>query len=115
MAQQEGVSGILGGGRVIPAWSAVELEQGELSPPVVHVIEQRAIPARELHGLEDVEVGGVLDGSAGVSRGAIEVDELPIEGVPGIELAVESPHDLLVRSGGAEALARRERLTPRDL
>ena len=82
---------------------------------VVDVVEQRAVALGHVDGLEDVEVGGILDHAARVARRLVEIDDRGVERMRGIELAVEAADDLLVGADLAEGLPGRERLLPADL
>ena len=86
---------------------AVELDERALVAAVVDVVEQGAVALGQVGGLENVEVGRVLDFSARIARRLVEIDDHGVERKRGIELAVEAADDLLVGADARRTAGRR--------
>ena len=98
VVHQEAVA--CGGGRV--ATGPIEHPEDELVAAIVHVVEQRPVPAGGVLRGEDHEVGLTLDQSPRIARGEREIDDGAIRRESGVEGEMGRAGEQFVRPRLAE-------------
>ena len=92
-----------------------EVEDADGHPAAVHHVDERhAAAARCVHGTQHHEFRPGLDLALRIARCATQVDDLPVVRIRRIEREEHAPRQALVRTGGPEREATRERLARVD-
>ena len=115
LIHQRAVAEFGGCGRIGGARRALECDENPLGAAIAGLVEQPAVAARGIDGLQQIEVGAHLDAPARVARREREIDDALVLRKIRIQLDDDRADDLFVRPRGAERLAAEYDLTPRDL
>ena len=115
MTHQEAVAEVRLRGRILHADGAVEHAERDLAAAVRHVEQQRAVAAAGIDRPQQVEVRRALDEPLGVARSSVEVGDLLVELVRGVDREAQHAGDLLVCAGRAEGATGEHGLTLLDV
>jgi hypothetical protein len=94
---------------------AVEHREGQLAAAVGDVEQERAVAARAVARPQQIEVRRALHESRAVPGRAVEVGDLRVERMHGIDAEAQGAIDLLVAAGWPEGPAAEHGLAPRDV
>ena len=114
LIHQRGVAELGGSRRIRRRGRLLEGRQDALGAAVSGFVEQSAVSAQRIDGLEQEEIGAELDASAPVARGQREIDNPPVLRQIRIQLEADDS-DSFVRPGRPERLATEDDLSARDL
>ena len=86
-----------------------------LLPRLFTSYRTRWLPRARIDRLQDVDVAGELDESTTVARSVVQVDDIGVAGVGGVEREADSPGQPFVRASIAERTALCEHCAPIEL
>jgi len=91
LAHEKSISRVFGCDRGVGADAFVESPKRQFVPPVVNVVEERAVSLRRIDRLQQSEVRPELDAAAFVHRRQREIDDAGVCGIFRIEFEMETP------------------------
>jgi hypothetical protein len=118
LAHEEAVAEVLCRRRVVEVRArrrVVHQGEGVLVAPVVDLEEQPPVAGRHVDRLQDVHVGRELDLAGGAHGRLVDVEDLRVAGVVGVDGEMGDALQLLIGAGGAERGAVQDQLCVRDL
>ena len=106
LAQQKGIAGIDGLGRIVAAVLA-EMKHIESAAraAVDHVIEQRAVALGRVERLDDADIDHVLDAAARIARRFLDEDDAGVARIVGVDFTEGAAGKFFVAPGRAEIAA----------
>ena len=110
VAHEKRVAKIIFRDRVQRSGSIEVIKDDSLSASVGHLVEQASIAFFQIHRLEDVEIGGELHLSLGVTMGELQIHDRLVLGQGRIQGEVRFASELFVSPGQAKRLPIKDEL-----
>ena len=105
LSHEKAVTGVRCADRVVGSRTllgVVDVNQGQLVTPIGGVVQNAPITFAEVGGFEHAEIHRVFDPARGIRRRLVEINDILIEWIGGIDLAIGPPDYFLVRTGAPE-------------
>src|SRR5262245_38941184 len=80
----------------------MENGQEAFAAPIVDLVQQFMVPSRDLCWPHDIDICGILNAPADVTRRFVQIDDNSVAGMLRVQLAVSCPHQAYVGTYGAK-------------